>query len=155
MLKAMLKKENVKLVKEAKDWQDAVTISLRTLVADGYVEEIYIKNIVDNTIKYGPYFILMPEVALIHGRPDQGVLGKQLAVTLLERPVEFSEKGHPVRLMIALAATDSESHLETMKHIASILMKESLIKSILASKSEAELYRFFTESTNEAEDCNI
>jgi PTS system ascorbate-specific IIA component len=150
MIINMLKRENVQIIDRVKDWQEAIFAAVNPLVRTGYAEERYIKGIIENTFKYGPYYILMPNVALIHGRPDQGVIEKQLAVTLLKEPVQFSEKSYPVKLLIALAATDSESHVGAMKEIAAILMKESTINYILESDSEAEVYRFFTESAAEA-----
>lgn len=149
MLNEMLKLENVNIHEEVENWRQAIEISLRPLVDGGYVEECYINNIIESTLRLGPYYILAKEVALIHGRPEEGVLKKQLAVTVLRKPVQFSESSEPVRILIALAAVDSESHLDVMKTIASILMDERKITDIVNGKTNEEIYQLFLSAEKE------
>lgn len=149
MMKEMLKKENIQIVHEVVDWKDAIRISLQPLVAGGYVESRYIQGVIDSTIEYGPYYVLTEDVALIHGRPEQGVIKKQLAVTLLREAVHFSENGYPVRLLVALAASDSDSHIDVMKVLAAIFMEESRIHALTEAGTEDEIYEIFMQVANE------
>ena len=149
MIKEMLKKENIQIIHRVADWKDAIRVSLQPLVAGGYVELRYIDGVIDSTIKYGPYFVLTEDVALIHGRPEQGVIKKQLAVTLLREAVHFSEDGYPVRLLVALAASDSESHIDVMKVLASIFMEEDKIRAITEAETEEEIYGLFVRASEE------
>lgn len=75
-IKDMLKLENVQVVDSARDWEDAVRIAVTPLVKGGYVEERYIDGIIDNAHELGPYFVLVPNLALLHARPEQGVIKK-------------------------------------------------------------------------------
>lgn len=152
MLREMLKLENVRILEKTEDWRRAIHESLKTLVDGGYVESRYIDNIIESTVRLGPYYVLAEDVALIHGRPEEGVLKKQLAVTVLRKPVRFSENGYPVRILIALAAEDSESHLDVMKIIATILMDESKIQAIANGKTEEEIYQLFLNAEEEIEE---
>ena len=45
----------------------------------------YAKGIIDITNEMGPYYVLTDDVALIHGRPETGVLKKQLAAANCQR----------------------------------------------------------------------
>ncbi|MEF9967286.1 MAG: PTS sugar transporter subunit IIA, partial [Longicatena sp.] len=110
MIRDMLKKENVQIVQNVVDWKDAIRTSVQPLVEGHYVEERYIDGVIENTNIYGPYYVLAQDLALIHARSDQGVIEKQLAVTVLKEPIKFSEDGYSVRLLVVLAAADGESH---------------------------------------------
>jgi PTS system ascorbate-specific IIA component len=51
----------------------------------------------------GPYAVIAPGIALLHARPDDGVLAPCLALITLSRAVEFgSEQNDPVDLVFAL-----------------------------------------------------
>lgn len=148
----MLKQENIKIVDKVDNWEDAIRISVKPLVEGGYVKNSYIDNIIASTYELGPYYVLVKDVAFIHGRPESGVLKKQLAVTLLREPVIFSEKTYPVRLLIALAATDSESHIDTMRTLATIFMDEHKVEEIVNAKTEEEIYQMFLKAGRETQE---
>lgn len=84
--------------------------------------------------------MLTEDIALVHGRPEQGVIEKQLAVTVVREPIRFSEDSFPVRLLIALAATDANSHLDVMQVLASIFLDESKIREIVEAESTEKIY---------------
>lgn len=146
MVLDMLKKENVQIIQNVSDWKEAVRVSIQPLVDGGYVEPRYIDGVIENTIEYGPYYVLAEDVALIHGRPEQGVKEKQLAVTVLREAVQFSETSFPARLLVTLAATDGESHIDVMRGLANIFMDEEKIKEIVNAKSADEVYQLFLEA---------
>lgn len=145
MILDMLKQENVQIVEHVNDWKEAITVSLQSLVEQGYVTEEYGKSIIQITEDMGPYYVLTENVALIHGRPESGVLKKQLAVTVLREPIKFSEDGYPVRLLVALAATDSESHLSVMQTLAELFMSEGAIDDIVNAQNAQQIYEYLVE----------
>lgn len=146
MLESMLVLDNIAIYDKAENWVDAITKAVTPLVEHGYVEARYIQSIIDNTRQYGPYYVLAPELALPHARPEQGVLKKQIGVTLLRHPVKFSEDGYDVRLLITLAASDSQSHLEALQTLSEIMMDESRMAHILNAKTREEILWLFTQS---------
>lgn len=145
MILDMLKKENVQILDHVDDWKEAITVSLQSLVEQGYVTEEYGKSIIDITNEIGPYYVLTENVALIHGRPESGVLKKQLAITVLRNPIKFSEDGYPVRLLVALAATDSESHMAVIQTLAELFMSEESINELINAKSPEAVYEYLVE----------
>lgn len=146
MIADMLKLENIHIVEEVADWKDAVHLSLEPLLAGGFITENYEKAIIESTKEYGPYYVLAEDFALIHGRPEDGVLKKQLAITLLRKPVIFAEDSFPVRVLIALAASDSNSHLDTMKVLSSIFIDEEKINKLVQSVDPQQIYNLLLES---------
>ncbi len=140
----MLKRENVRLADSVDSWQDAIKLAIAPLNEGGYVEDRYADEIIRATNEMGPYYVLTEDIALIHGRPEDGCIKGQLAVTVLKKPVKFSEDSFDVRLLVALAAEDSNSHIEAMQVLAGIFMDEDTIEQIVASDDADEIYRAFT-----------
>lgn len=140
----MLKRENVRLVDSVDSRQDAIKLAIAPLNEGGYVEDRYADEIIRATNEMGPYYVLTEDVALIHGRPEDGCIKGQLAVTVLKKPVRFSEDSFDVRLLVALAAEDSNSHIEAMQVLAGIFMDEDKIAQIVASDDADEIYQAFT-----------
>lgn len=139
----LLKKENVQIVESATDWKDAIRISVRPLEQQGYVESRYKEEIISNVESKGPYIVLAPYIALPHARPEQGVKESQIAVTLLQNEVRFAGEEKPVKLLIALAASDNNRHLDALMSISEILQNEDTVQKILNSKDKEELYSYF------------
>lgn len=142
-MEEMIQKMNIRIKEEVADWKQAVVEAVSPLIENGYVEGRYADAIIENTEKYGPYYVIAPNIALPHARPEQGVLRKQLAVLLLRNPIKFSQDGFDVRLLITLAASDSESHLQTLAKLSEVLSDDDLIGQILGAASEEEIYRLF------------
>ena len=139
----MLKRENVSLADSVDSWQDAIKLAIAPLSEGGYVEDRYADEIIRATNEMGPYYVLTEDVALIHGRPEDGCIKGQLAVTVLKKPVKFSEDSFDVRLLVALAAEDSNSHIEAMQVLAGIFMDEDKIAQIVALDDADEIYQEF------------
>ena len=139
----LLKKENVQIVESATDWKDAIRISVQPLEQHGYVESRYKEVIISNVESMGPYIVLAPYIALPHTRPEQGVKESQIAVTLLQNEVRFAGEEKPVKLLIALAASDNNRHLDALMSISEILQNEDTVQKILNSKDKEELYSYF------------
>ncbi|MCI8566403.1 MAG: PTS sugar transporter subunit IIA [Lachnospiraceae bacterium] len=154
MIADMLKKENVRIIDRVADWKEGVQVSIQPLVDGGYVETSYIDGVIANTIEFGPYYVLVDDVALIHGRPEQGVNEKQLAVTIVREPVVFIGKDteKKARLLVALAATDGEAHIDVMRTLAELFMDPEKIEQLVQSQSTDEIYQIFLDAdTAEAE----
>lgn len=141
----MLSIDNIRIYDHAEDWVDAITKAVSPLVENGFVEARYIQGIIDNTNLYGPYYVLAPDIALPHASPEQGVIKKQLGVTLLRQPVKFSEGGYDVRLLITLAASDNKGHLEALQQLSEIISDEERLKLIINAKTREEILGLFLQ----------
>ncbi len=139
----MLKFENVQILQSVKDWEQSVHVAVQPLVDGGYVEARYIDGIIANAKELGPYFVLCPDLALLHARPEQGALKQQLAVTVLREPVRFKEEGPDVRLLVTLVATDSDSHINVMRQLAMMFGDPANIAKVVEATSEQEIYDLF------------
>lgn len=143
-MEEMIQQKNIRIIDEVADWKEAISQAVMPLIENGYVETRYVDSIIENTEKFGPYYVIAPNIALPHARPEQGVLKKQLGILLLRHPIKFSQDGFDVRLLITLAASDSESHLQTLSKLSDILGDDDRIGKILGASSVEEIYRLFT-----------
>lgn len=141
----MLKPENVRTADHVDSWEDAIRLAIAPLREGGYVEPRYEDEIIRATNEMGPYYVLTEDVALIHGRPEDGCIKGQMAVTVLKQPIRFSEDSFDVRLLVALAAQDSNSHVEAMQVLAGIFMDEEKISQIVAMDDTDQIYKAFTD----------
>lgn len=141
----LLKEKNCRIAEGADNWKDAVRLAIKPLEEDGDVEPRYKEEIIKNVEELGPYFILAPKVAMPHARPEQGALHTQVAVTRLKKPVVFKQGEEPVSLLIALAAADSNSHVDTLMTIAEILSDEKKSETLLNAESPEQIYEVFQQ----------
>lgn len=139
----MIERDHVQIRDAVKDWREAVTLAVTPLIESGHVEQRYIEGIFENTEQYGPYYVIAPLIALPHARPEQGALKNGLSVLLLHEKVPFSDDNHDVKLVIGFAATDSESHLQSLVSLSTLLSDEEKLPLIMQASSEEELYDFF------------
>ena len=145
-VKEILKKENVRILNQVKDWREAIKVSTDPLIEQGYITENYPKRIIQLTEEHGAYYIVAKNLALVHARPEDGVLKQQLAVTVIRKPVVFDNKeDEPVQLFVTLCATDSNSHLEMLQELVEIMMDESRVEKCVQMETPEALYEEITK----------
>lgn len=64
MLREFVEQKHYKFAAEAPDWKEAIRMSCESLEADGTIEANYKEDIVACVEKYGPYIVLMPNIAI-------------------------------------------------------------------------------------------
>lgn len=145
----MLKKENIQILDRVSDWREAIHVAVQPLVDGGYCESRYIDGIIENTEKLGPYYVLCENLALVHGSTDQGVLKRQIAITLLREPLKFKEDGYDVRVMVTLAATDPESHMEVLQAMSILFSTPESVEKVINAATIDEIYDLFIHAADE------
>ncbi|MBF0849075.1 arginine--tRNA ligase, partial [Streptococcus danieliae] len=69
----------------------------------------YYEAILESTEEYGPYYILMPGMAMPHAKAGVGVNRDSFSLITLDEPVAFSD-GKEVSVLVTLAATSADIH---------------------------------------------
>lgn len=133
MLKEFVEKKHCKFAQRAENWQDAIRMSCEVLEADGTVEGNYKEDIIKCVEKYGPYIVIMPDIAMPHSQEcAMGVHKTAIAFMKLEEAVSF-EPGNPEKdahLFFTLASCDPEQHLTNMAKLAEIMGNEELVEGL-------------------------
>ena len=124
----------------AADWRAAVRLAGDGLIAQGVATAAYTDEMIAAVDEHGPYIVIAPGFALAHSRPSPAVLSTGISWVGLAEPVEFgSEANDPVKLVVGLAATDHDAHLETMAALAAVLTDEELLAELIAAESPARV----------------
>ncbi|CAG9297230.1 PTS sugar transporter subunit IIA [Celerinatantimonas diazotrophica] len=141
MLTSILPKSRIVLIDSVTDWQDAVNLSLQPLLDDGCINESYKQAIFRMHHEIGPYYVLGPKIALLHARPEDGVNQLSLGMTIIRDGVCFgSEDNDPVYLIVTLAATDKNSHIDIIASVSELFLNEEDINQLIKCKEVNEVY---------------
>ena len=126
-------------VKQAVDsWQDAIREVALPLLKDGLITEGYIDAMIQNVIDNGAYIIIIPGFAMPHARPETGALDTGISMLKLVDPVEFPGE-EKVSLLIALAAKDSDTHLDLIADLTELLVDDEKMEQIFAENDRDRL----------------
>ncbi|MGO1297934.1 MAG: PTS sugar transporter subunit IIA [Vibrio sp.] len=118
----------------------AIELTCSTLLAQGKIEASYLKAIQDKHQEIGAFYVLAPKIAMPHARPEDGVNEPSLQLTVFKHGVDFeSAENGPVYLAITLAATDSNSHIETIVALSKLFQNDDDIDAIIQAESKHEI----------------
>lgn len=144
LLKEFVELGHYKFAEEAASWEDAVRMSCETLEADGTVEADYKEEIIECIRKYGPYIIIMPNVAMPHSQEGaKGVHKTAIGFMKLNKPVSFEpgDEEKEARLFFTLASCNPEQHLVNMTRLSELLMNEGAVEALLRANSPEDLIK--------------
>lgn len=133
MLKEFVEKNHYKFASEAKDWEEAIRMSCEVLEADGTIEANYKEDIIECVKKYGPYIVIVPNVAMPHSQEcAKGVNKTAISFMRLEKPVSFDLEDHDkdAQLFFTLASCNPDQHMGNMTQLAEMLMNDDLIEEL-------------------------
>lgn len=148
LTKAFTENNSIRLGLTAETWQEAVKLSVQPLIDSGAITEEYYHAIIESTEEYGPYYILMPGMAMPHARPEAGVKRDSFALITLTKPVTFSD-GKEVSVLLALAATSSDIHTSVaIPQIIALFELENAIERLVACQTPDEVLAMVEESKN-------
>jgi len=136
MLSELITSDVIRVHAEASDWKDAVQKSCQALLDNGAVEPSYVEAIFRSHQELGPYYVVGPGMAMPHARPEDGVNRLSLAITVIQSGVNFDSEGNdPVKMLVTLAATDSDSHVGAISKLAELFMNEEHVEQICNAQS--------------------
>lgn len=142
MLKEFVDKGHYLFVDKVDTWQEAIRLSCQSLEQDNTVDKVYAEEIIRCVEKYGPYIVLLPNVAMPHSQEGaEGVNKTAIGFMKVEEPVHFDPEDpeKDARLFFTLASCDSEQHLENMMKLSEMLLNEELLQGLLEAKSKEDL----------------
>lgn len=142
MLKEFVESKHYKFAQRAENWEDAVRMSCESLEADNTVEGNYKEDIIACIKKYGPYIIVLPNIAMPHSQEGaKGVHKTAIAFMKLEEPVSFDveDPEKDAQLFFTLASCDSDQHLVNMGRLCDMLDTEGVIHELEKAQGPEDL----------------
>ncbi|MGF1683914.1 PTS sugar transporter subunit IIA [Photobacterium minamisatsumaniensis] len=135
MLKELLTHDVISIHDTAENWQQAIELACQPLIDKGNIEPSYVEAIFRSHEEMGPYYVIGPGMAMPHARPEDGVNKLSLGLTVIRSGVHFdADENDPVKLLVTLAATDSNSHVDAIAQLAELFMNEEHIAAICEAK---------------------
>ena len=142
-MNTLFEKDHIKIKVDVKDYEDAIKKSGQILVDTNSIKENYINDMIEAIKKLGPYIVIAPGFALAHARPSEDVLKDDVSIITLKEPVCFNSINDPVYVVMCLAAKNSDTHIDTMQKIATVLMKENTIENLKNANTVEEIQQIF------------
>lgn len=143
---ALIDNDSIRLGLEANNWKEAVKVAVDPLIESGAILPEYYDAIIESTEEYGPYYILMPGMAMPHARPEAGVQSDAFSLITLQNPVVFSD-GKEVSVLLALAATSSKIHTSVaIPQIIALFELEDSIARLQACQTKEDVLAMIEES---------
>ncbi|HAV6898245.1 TPA: PTS sugar transporter subunit IIA [Vibrio vulnificus] len=121
---SLIENNSIKLQAQASNWRDAIKIGTDMLIASGAIEPCYHDAIISSVEELGPYICIAPSLALPHARPENGVNRTAFALVTLETPIYFEGEDEPVDVLITLAGSSSDEHMEGLMEVTQVLDDE-------------------------------
>lgn len=142
LLKDIVEANHYSFVDSFDSWQDSIYGAAQPMVADGTLDNQYLDKIIENVNTYGPYFIIMPDVAMPHSTlGGTGVYKTAIGFCKVKEPVVFdpNDETKNARLFFTLAAVNNEQHLQNMVQLSEMLVKEGIVEDLLAAETKEDL----------------
>ncbi|WP_369789455.1 PTS sugar transporter subunit IIA [Rouxiella sp. WC2420] len=146
MLTDWINESNISIVEHTDGWQSAVALAVQPLIDNGAVEPRYLQAIYDMHREIGPYYVLGEGIAMPHARPEEGVNRTALSLVIVPDGVEFhSEDNDPVYIVFALAAIDSNSHIEMIASLSNLFCDDEVVEKLRGCQSRQEVLQAIRE----------
>lgn len=141
MLKEILEKGYYTFEEKFDHWEDAIFASYQPLLNDGTVEVEYVQAVIDCVKTYGPYIVLVPNIAMPHSTEGAvGCNGTAISFMKVETPVDFdpNDPDKKAMLFFSLASIDHEQHMVNIQSLMDVLMNEEIVEALLKIKNKNE-----------------
>lgn len=122
---SLIENNSILLKADAANWQEAVKLGTDMLVASKAIEPRYYDAIIHCVKTMGPYIIIAPNLAMPHARPEDGVNHTAFALVTLNKPVYFDGEEEPVDVLVTLAGSTSDEHMQGLMEVTQILDDEN------------------------------
>lgn len=140
MLKELLTEEFIQTNLNVNTWEDSIKKASSPLLARDIIKESYIKAMIQSVIDFGPYIVIMPDIAIPHARPEDGANEVGLSFANFTKPVIFPNN-KPVKAMIVLSAKDQNTHLKALAEMTEILGNDEYLEILKSTKNKKEIIK--------------
>lgn len=137
----IVKNECFALQQEVSSWQHAVKLGCGLLEKRGFVTSEYYEGIIRATEEYGPYYVIVPQFAMPHARPECGGMKTGFSLVTLRHGVCFGSKDHdPVYVILTLAAKNAKDMNEdALVQVMEFLENKKIFDGVRKAKKKEDI----------------
>ena len=126
---------------------EAASTAASLLVEVGAAREGYPAEVQQIIQQQGPYMVIAPGVAIVHGRPDADSTGSAASLLISSSDlVSGNQKNDPVRVLFAVSATSSERHLQMLQSLSEFLLVEDTVQKLQSCSTVSEVRQFLPQN---------
>ena len=125
------------------DWEELVDIIAAPLISEKVVEPRFVESAKDAVRQFGGYVVLIDDIAIFHGKPEDGVHELALTLALLKRPVYLAEKR--ITAAFLLAAVDNKSHRGLIKEMSLFFNNDKSLEILRKGEDVDAIFNEFKE----------
>lgn len=142
MLLDLIDESVISLDIDVKNHEEAIRQAGSLLVKAKKVNEEYVQEMVNVSNSIKGYIVLAPGIAMPHARPECGVNEIGISICTLNTPIEFGNKANdPVKLVVALAAKDSKTHLELLQELSLVLGDDEIVDKLCSCENKVDVLK--------------
>ena len=128
--------QDILLNKCVSDWKEAIITAARPLIRRHKITENYMHCMVNNIVKYGPYIVFAPGVAIAHANSEDGALEFGISLLRLSEPVRFGHKENdPVDIIVAFSLEDADKHKAFLFSMMNIFCNKNATQELRNAKT--------------------
>jgi PTS system ascorbate-specific IIA component len=132
---ALLTHKSIRIGLHAGSWEEAVRLSAAPLIESGAIDARYVESIIGSTKANGPYYVLCPNIAMPHAKPDH-VAKDGFSLITLDKPVAFPN-GVEAVIFACMAVTGKDHTLApALEQFANICSADNIVERLLGCKTE-------------------
>lgn len=140
----LLSLDRIVLDKEIMDWKEGIIAAGELLLWQKKITVNYLQQMIDLVIKYGPYIVIAPGVALAHASPMDGVLAPALSLVRLKTPVSFGDHQYsPVLTILACAVYDTPEYANILIQLMTLVRRPDFSQMIRTTKTPQAVLAYF------------
>lgn len=145
-MEEIIEKNDIQVGLHASDYKEAILLASEPLIKEGKITKRYAEMMIESLESLGPYIVLMPGFALAHSAPCEEVKENCLSIAIFDEGIDFKSDKGLVRVVMVLASTDGESHVEKLSKIASKLMNDDdFITKLVDCGNKEEVYNLLNK----------
>lgn len=145
-MEEIIEKNDIQVGLHASDYKEAILLASEPLIKEGKITKRYAEMMIESLETLGPYIVLMPGFALAHSAPCEEVKENCLSIAIFDEGIDFKSEKGLVRVVMVLASTDGESHVEKLSKIASKLMNDDdFITKLVDCGNMEEVYNLLNK----------
>ena len=145
-MEEIIEKNDIQVGLHASDYKEAILLASEPLIKEGKITKRYAEMMIESLETLGPYIVLMPGFALAHSAPCEEVKENCLSIAIFDEGIDFKSEKGLVRVVMVLASTDGESHVEKLSKIASKLMNDDdFITKLIECGDKEEVYNLLNK----------
>ncbi|MFS0785356.1 PTS sugar transporter subunit IIA [Shouchella sp. 1P09AA] len=122
------------------DWRTAITLAAEPLLAQKYIEQSYIQEMIMSVERNGTYMVFLPNVAFVHAGPEN-VRKEGISLTILEQQIEFGDLNpERVDMIIVLAIKDvhNQDFMQLFHYLENEASRDQLLQKWNRRKDATE-----------------